>query len=311
MSRNLNSQLKYVINSSYYGDNNINRNGGHGSSKHSDKANGTKNGKIYSFNQKKNMISVAREFSNWMKEYHPEIRNVSELNERYAQEFVAYKSNEVGTTTLNYYRSSLNSIAESANGTFKSCNINLETKPLEGTSNEKVKIVSFTENDLKILKDSYQPESTGLKAIQIIESTGLRVHEVAQLKNSNIKIENGIATVHVEQGKGGRQRDVVVSKQEYVDTLQHIKDYSNEQIFTTKAHSIDQNIHRHIEKCDLSQNYNYNSCHSIRKYYAQETFNDYRKNGYSIEESAGKTIQNLGHSSSRLELTKTYIQNIH
>lgn len=183
MSRNLNSQLKYVINSSYYGDNNINRNGGHGSSKHSDKANGTKNGKIYSFNQKKNMISVAREFSNWMKEYHPEIRNVSELNERYAQEFVAYKSNEVGT--------------------------------------------------------------------------------------------------------------------------------SNEQIFTTKAHSIDQNIHRHIEKCDLSQNYNYNSCHSIRKYYAQETFNDYRKNGYSIEESAGKTIQNLGHSSSRLELTKTYIQNIH
>lgn len=311
MSRNLTSQLKYVVNTSFYGDELTCRKGGFKSSKHSDKRNNTKCGKIYSYNQKNNVESVSKEFSSFMKEYHPEIRNVSDLNEKYATEFIMYKSNTVGTSTLNYYRSSLNTIAECCNNTFKSCDISLSTQKVEGVSNEKVKTVSFTKEDLSILKNSYTENSTGWKAISIIESTGLRVSEVSNLKNSDIRINGNTATVFVRQGKGGRQRIVEVSNKEYVDTLEYIKKNNNENLFTCKSSSIDQNIHRHIQSCDLSQNYNYNSCHSIRKYYAQESFDSYRNSGYSIEESASKVVSSLGHSENRVELVKVYIQNIH
>ena len=42
MSRNLTSQLKYVVNTSFYGDELTGRTGGFKSSKHSDKRNNTK-----------------------------------------------------------------------------------------------------------------------------------------------------------------------------------------------------------------------------------------------------------------------------
>ena len=187
----------------------------------------------------------------------------------------------------------------------------MSTQKVEGVSNEKVKTVSFTKEDLSILKNSYTENSTGWKAISIIESTGLRVSEVSNLKNSDIRINGNTATVFVRQGKGGRQRIVEVSNKEYVDTLEYIKKNNNENLFTCKSSSIDQNIHRHIQSCDLSQNYNYNSCHSIRKYYAQESFDSYRNSGYSIEESASKVVSSLGHSENRVELVKVYIQNIH
>lgn len=311
MSRNLTSQLKYVVNSSFYGDELTGRKGGFKSSKHSDKRNNTKNGKIYSYNQKDNVESVAKEFGAFMKEYYPNVRNVSDLNEKYATEFIMYKSNTVGTSTLNYYRSSLNTISECCNNTFKSCDISLLTQKIEGVSNEKVKTVSFTKEDLSVLKNSYTENSTGWKAISIMESTGLRVSEVASLKNSDIRINGNTAAVFVRCGKGGRQRIVEVSNKEYVDTLEYIKNNNNENLFTCKSNSIDQNIHRHIQSCDLSQNYNYNSCHSIRKYFAQESFDTYRSQGYSIDESASMVVGNLGHSESRVELVKVYIQNIH
>ena len=311
MSRNLNQQLKYVINASYYGDESVGRKGGFKSSKHVDKINDTKSGKIYSFNHKQNVESIGKEFSSFMKEYHPDIRNASELNEKYAAEFIAYKSNSVGTTTLNYYRSGLKTIQECCNNTFKTCNINLSTRPIEGVRNENVKTVSFTKEDLNILKDSYSENSTGWKAVSIIEATGLRVSEVANLRNSDIRINGNTAAVYVRSGKGGRQRTVEVSKKEYVNTLEKIKRYNNEQLFTCKDKSIDQNLHRHINQCNLSQNYTYNTAHSIRKYYAQETYDNYRAAGKSIEESISNTIQNLGHSGDRMELTKVYIQNIH
>lgn len=311
MSRNLTSQLKYVVNSSFYGDELTGRKGGFKSSKHSDKRNNTKNGKIYSYNQKDNVESVAKEFGVFMKEHYPNVRNVSDLNERYANEFIIYKSNTVGTSTLNYYRSSLNTISECCNNTFKSCDISLSTQKIEGVSNEKVKTVSFTKEDLSVLKNSYVENSTGWKAISIIQAAGLRVSEVAQLKNSDIEIKDNIASVHVSCGKGGRERTVNVVKKEYVDTLEYIKNNNNENLFTCKSSSIDQNIHRHIQSSNLSQNYNYNSCHSIRKFYAQESFDSYRSQGYSIDESASKVVGNLGHSENRVELVKVYIQNIH
>lgn len=311
MSRNLTSQLKYVVNSSFYGDELTGKKGGFKSSKHSDKRNNTKNGKIYSYNQKDNIESVVKEFGSFMKEYHPGIRNVNELNEKHAAEFIMYKSNTVATSTLNYYRSSLKTISECCNNTFKSCDISLLTQKVEGISNEKVKTVSFTKEDLSVLKNSYVENSTGWKAICIIEAAGLRVSEVAQLKNSDIEIKDNIASVHVSCGKGGRERTVDVVKKEYVDTLEYIKNNNNENLFTCKSSSIDQNIHRHIQSSNLSQNYNYNSCHSIRKFYAQESFDSYRSQGYSIDESASKVVGNLGHSENRVELVKVYIQNIH
>lgn len=107
MARSLKSQVIHAVSTSFYGDQERGIKGGFGTSKHSDKISGQKAGKIYSYSSYNNRQDVAKEFCSWMKEYHPEVKMASDLNERHSTEFLAKKSNEVSTNTLNNIRSQL------------------------------------------------------------------------------------------------------------------------------------------------------------------------------------------------------------
>ena len=212
MARSLKSQVIHAISTSFYGDMDNNIKGGFGVSKHSDKINGQKAGKIYSYNSYNNRQDIAKEFCSWMKEAHPEVKRASDLNERHSTEFLAKKSNEVSTNSLNNIRSQLKGIGEAINHTYKSADVSLDTPVMSGTTDRNVKTVSMVKSDYVKLVDSYKDAySTGATGARVIYSSGLRASEVCTLKGSDITVKDGVATVHVANGKGGRMRDVVIT----------------------------------------------------------------------------------------------------
>lgn len=309
MGRSLKSQIVHACSASFYGDADQNVKGGYGVSKHSDKRSGQKAGKIYSYSTYNNRQDVAKEFANFMKENHPEIRRASDLNERHSTEFIAKKSSEVNTNTLNYLRSELKGIAESINHTYKSCDISLNTPVLAGNSNKNVKTVSMLKEDYTKLVNSYNTQfDTGAVGAQVIYASGLRSHEVCKLKGTDIKIADGKAVVHVESGKGGRSRDVIVRDPERVSILETISNHFKEsQVCDIKSSSLESNISRHLKQIDTSQDYKYNICHSIRKEYAQDSYDQLKEEGKSVSEAWGTVCENLGHSEDRQALFNTYI----
>lgn len=308
-SRSLKSQVLHAVSTSFYGDQERGIKGGFGVSKHSDKASNQKNGKIYSYDSYNNRQDVAKEFCSWMKDTHPEVKRASGLTERHATEFLAKKSSEVSTNTLTNIRSQLKGIASSINHTYQSADVSLDTPVMSGTTDRNVKTVSMVKNDYVKLVDSYKDTySSGAVGAKVIYSSGLRASEVCTLKGSDITVKDGIARVHVANGKGGRMRDVVVTDQERVDTLKDISEHFGEsRVCDIKSQSLEINISRHLNSIETDQEYKYNSCHSIRKEYAQDTYDKHKSEGCSSSEAWGKTCESLGHSADRQVLFNTYI----
>jgi integrase len=309
MARSLKSQVIHAISTSFYGDMDNNIKGGFGVSKHSDKINGQKAGKIYSYDSYNNRQDVAKEFCSWMKEVHPEVRRASDLNERHATEFLAKKSREVSTNTITNIRSQLKGIAGAINHTYQSADVSLDTPVMSGTTDRNVKTVSMVKSDYVKLVDSYKDTyASGAVGARVIYSSGLRASEVCTLKGSDITVKDGVATVHVINGKGGRMRDVVITDKERVDTLKDISEHFGEnRVCEIKSQSLEINISRHLNSIETDQEYKYNACHSIRKEYAQDIYDQHKESGCSPSEAWGKTCESLGHSADRQALFKTYI----
>lgn len=308
-SRSLKSQVLHAVSASFYGDMDNNIKGGFGVSKHSDKISGQKNGKIYSYSSYNNRQDVAKEFCSWMREVHPEVKRASDLNERHSTEFLAKKSNEVSTNSLNNIRSQLKGIGEAINHTYKSADVSLDTPVMSGTTDRNVKTVSMVKNDYVKLVDSYKDTyASGAVGAKVIYSSGLRASEVCTLKGSDITVKDGVASVHVANGKGGRMRDVVITDKEGVDTLRDISEHFGEsRVCDIKSQSLEINISRHLKNIDTDQEYKYNSCHSLRKEYAQDMYDQHKASGCSSVEAWEKTCESLGHSADRQALFNTYI----
>lgn len=308
-SRSLKSQVLHAVSASFYGDMDNNIKGGFGVSKHSDKKNGQKAGKIYSYNSYNNRQDVAKEFCSWMKNEHPEIKRASDLTEKHATEFLAKKSREVSTNTITNIRSQLKGIGEAINHTYKSADVSLDTPAMSGTVDKNVKTVSMVESDYQKLVDSYKDAySAGATGARVIYSSGLRASEVCTLKGSDITVKDNTAVVHVANGKGGRMRDVVITDKERVDTLKDISEHFGEsRVCDIKPQSLEINISRHLNSIDTDQEYKYNSCHSLRKEYAQDTYDQHKASGCSSSEAWGRTCESLGHSADRQALFNTYI----
>lgn len=308
-SRSLKSQVLHAVSTSFYGDQERGIKGGFGTSKHSDKISGQKNGKIYSYDSYNCRQDVAKEFCSWMKEVHPETRRAADLTERHATEFLAKKSSEVSTNTLTNIRSQLKGIASAINHTYQSADVSLDTPVMSGITDRNVKTVSMIKSDYVKLVDSYKDAySTGATGARVIYSSGLRASEVCTLKGSDITVKDGVATVHVENGKGGRMRNVVITDKERVDTLRDISEHFREnRVCDIKPQSLEINISRHLNSIETDQEYKYNSCHSLRKEYAQDMYDQHKASGCSPSEAWGRTCESLGHSADRQALFNTYI----
>lgn len=302
MAKNLKHQFLHAINSSFK----------EGMDKHSLKAQGVRNdGKIFSYSDRKNLIDTACNFSNYMKESHPNIKQVKDVTADHIQGFLNSKKDSCSKATLNQYCSKFNKLEKCVNNTYNT-NANYKgfTAPT-GKENTKIRNSSMSQGDFKKLENAFKgSKSSGATAIQLAARAGLRVSECTKLQGRDVDIKNNC--IHVIGGKGGRNRDVPIRPQDkvYFSNLK-ASVTSTERICPVKTDSINKSVQRAMEKAGIKNNYTDTSIHCIRKMYAQDSYNSFRASGMSIQESLDNTSKLLGHGENRNDLMKEYVLNIH
>lgn len=283
-----------------------------GMDKHSMKSDGIKNdGRIFSYSDRKNLIDSACNFSNFMKENYKDIKLVKEIRADHIQSFLNKKSSECSNATLKQYQSKFNKLEKVVNNTY---NINIRYKGYQlplAEENTKIRNTSMSPEDFKKLENAFSESKSYAKiAIQLTSRCGLRVSECSKLQGRDIDIVKNI--IHVEDGKGGRDRDVPIREEdkEYFNNLKaNLGDM--ERVCPIRSDSINKSIDRAMRGQGIRNKYNDTNIHSIRKMYAQKEFDRCRSEGKDIKESLQEVSVLLGHGKDRLELMKQYVLDIH
>lgn len=302
MGRNLKYQFLNAINSNFK----------EGMDKHSIKANGEMNNtRIFSYSDRKNLIDVASNFSNFMKTNYSEVKQVKDVKADHIQSFLNSKANSCSNATLKQYESKFNKLENVVNNTY---NINANYKGFvvpASTENTKIRNTSMSRDDFNKLQQSFSNSNSSAKtAIELTSRAGLRVSECTKLQGRDIDLNKG--TIHVIDGKGGRDRDVTIreeDKQYFANLKAQYGD--TERICPVQSDSINKAIRRQMERLEMQNKYTDTSIHCVRKMYAQEQYDHYREQGMEINQALGAVSVDLGHSENRLELMKSYVLNIH
>ena len=305
--RNIRSQFEYAIQSSFEK--------GKGASKHSDKINGTKNGKIYSYSSLHSRQDVSREFANFLKSKHKEIRMAYQIEKEHIEEFIYSKKDSCTTETLNTYRSNLAGLAENLNRTY-GIKVDFSCPKVIGCNGTKdIRTNPMLEDDLKILLQSYKADTSGYNAVALATVGGLRVSEIAKLQNRDVEIVNSEqAFIHIIDGKGKRNRDISITEKEGIKRLQELKSCrvsEYDRFVNCNSKSLSENLNRHMKSTNVKDKYLKQGFHSIRKMWAQKQFDDYRQT-HTKQETLGFVSEQLGHSSARdMKTLQRYISNIY
>lgn len=282
-----------------------------GMDKHSMKANGQRNdGKIFSYSDRKNLIDVACNFSNYMKENYMDIKMVKDIKVEHIQSFLNQKSNECSNATLKQYESKFNKLEKIINNTYKA---NADFKGFKvplSKENSKIRNTSMSQNDFKKLEKYFDSSrSSGKIAIQLTARVGLRVSECVKLQGRDINIKKNI--IHVADGKGGRDRDIPIRAEDrkyFMNLKANISDF--ERVCPVRQDSINKSLDRGMKAIGIRNKYNDTSIHCIRKMYAQKEYDRCRAEGKTIKESLQDVSILLGHGKERIELMRQYVLSI-
>lgn len=289
----------------------INKNFEQGMDKHSMKANGHMNNtRIFSHADRNNLKDVASNFANYMKEHHNDVRMVKDIEATHIQGFLNSKAETCSKATVEQYASKFSKLENIVNNTYGT-EVNYSGFTVPATVEQtKVRDVAMSKGDFEKLQNSFSNSTSSAKhAIELASRCGLRVSETVKVQGRDINIEKG--TVHIADGKGGRDRDVPIrpeDKQFFEDLKAQFSDY--ERICPIQSDSVNKAVLNHMEKVGIAEQYKDTSIHSMRKMYAQEQFDRYREQGMEIKEALGQTSVDLGHGANRIDLMKEYVLNI-
>lgn len=301
MARNLKYQFLNAINSNFK----------EGMDKHSIKDAGQMNGaRVFSYADRKNLIDVASNFSNWMKQEHPEVKQVKDVKANHIQGFLNSKKDTCSQATLKQYANKFNKLEKVVNSTYNT-NANYKGFAIPTTKEQtKIRNSSMSKSDFKKLEAGFSNSRSSAKtAIQLTARAGLRVSECTKLQGRDINLSKGV--IKVKDGKGGRDREVPIRPEDrayFTDLKAQYQDY--ERICPVQTDSINKAIERELEKQGLKEKYEDTSIHSIRKMYAQDEFDRLREEGHSISESLKEVSKLLGHGEDRMELMQQYVLDI-
>ena len=135
---------------------------------------------------------------------------------------------------------------------------------------------------------------------------GARISEAALIKPEQLKglgrdrITGEVkGTVHLDFTKGGKQRDIQITRETYEKLLQHIK--------ANGRFQVDKNAYRSELKMTAELTHQaYQGSHGLRWSYAQERHNEVQQHGYTYEQSLSIVSQELGHE--RADITEHYLR---
>lgn len=293
-----------------------------GESKHAyqcEKGHNKTKGRIYSIDTYQRIKKIIKSFSGFLEEYYPEVESAIQISQVHYQAFINKNIGNWTTKTAKDKKDSLKTISAIIDNAFGS---NTEWRDLiipEGAKAFSIREGAMEREDFeKILNnlESNHPRSQAIKALYIVEKTGMRIKEITSLSYTNIDVSN--MRINITEGaKNGRKR-VIPIKNEDMCFWMKMRDESEKYFRLTgnpyvtcgvKRESIDKMIRISMREVGVSEKY-CDTNHAIRKMVAEELYQGYKNQGLSKDEALGKVMNILGHSSTRKDLRKVYIRKI-
>lgn len=302
MSKNVKSQFHYCVNENF--KENID--------KHSyKKQNGSDmDAKIFSYTAKFNLLDVARNFSNYLKENFTEVKFIKDIKPEMVQKFLDIKAEACTQNTIKTYFQALCKLELLAEKTFKLKDLQWKEKCIipkaekEKCNNRGVNSV-ISETDLKKIIDyATENRSQGGDAIRLQAFLGIRVQEIVGIKKQDIDLEKNV--VVIKNTKGGKELLRKLTKEEMGIVKEVLeKKYDKDRLLSIKSESVNDYLRTIEDKMNLDRH----SFHDIRRYVAQKKYDNCRQNGDSKEEAIRKTSFFLNHGCNRkVMLRECYIR---
>lgn len=264
--------------------------------------------------------ATAKNLSNWLKENHPEIKEIREITPEHIQEWINDRATNWSVRTLENHLSRIKYMEEQAQRAYPKSKIEFYkddlTKP-ETKASQRNKMMD--KSDFERLREAMSRSRSYAKdAIEISYRCGLRVNEVACLKREDIDLENRTIHVSREGAKNGRERYVPIRDKD-TDYFKGLLEKHPEDGYLSKISpdAINRAIGRALDKLEdaeghsLDEKYKGNKEHAIRKLYATERMREERGNlpltDHMQEMKCWDTVsKELGHGAGREALYKTY-----
>lgn len=308
--RSIRQQLTYAVRT----------NTAFGQSKHAEKGKGLgmqsvmHDGRSYSYCTFNARLDTAKQFSHWIATNYPDITMAREITADHANEFLLDKAKTCRNATLESYASNLRALAKEINTTYKGSRMDCNGIKTIVNDTTASRTVAMARDDFRALKDSFKADSLGHRALCLEDATGARVEGLTKLTPGDITIISDTrANVYIHGEKGGRNRTVEVYGAKHVQELQHIKDIipSDQRICGVKPDSLNKSFNRHLHKLGLKEKYSLTSVHSMRKAWAQKTYDRYRATHTKLESVKYVNVQ-LGHGADRDQvLLDRYVADCH
>lgn len=299
MARNLKYQLKYCLEQCTR----------LGADKHSEKISGRKDGiTTYSFADRKNLLDSYSALANYLKDTHPEVREVRQITVDHVQEFLSVKAETVSQATLNEYAAHFRKMERQANATFKSCKLSFSdmvVPPSKVNGGGKIRNVMLSQEHYQAILSSTTNGNLA-KAVQLSYEFGLRASEIAKLKTSDIDIAKG--QIRIVDSKGKRCRSIPVQEGQKALLSNIVQSCpTNGRVTDCRAASLQQAFRRELKKNGIDTAYSKTSFHACRKAYSTRRYQECRQHGDSVQQALDRVSSELGHGSNRNALMKEYI----
>jgi len=278
---------------------------------------------IFSYAALYNLMDLADSFCRWLREHDYRYRYLRDIPVEVLNEFLEKKSATVSYRTLKNYESRIRTWEKIINAAFKTeirwsdrLQVPYKLKPKE---TEILRIQQMQRNDFEKIMGYMarkQSRSKAPFALELSARFGLRVEGTARICPRNVHLDVkglfGFGTIDITE-KGGRTRTIGIKNEadrEFIGELIQEKE-PDELLVPIQKDSVNKFLNRTMQKVGIKERYPETSIHSIRKLYAQETWNNYRQMGHTWDEALRYVNRQLGHGEERNRtLLAVYVKNM-
>lgn len=294
--------------------------------------------RVYSRAQYKDLKQTAREFGDWLKQEHPEVKWASQITPDHIAEYLNDSTaHEWNAATMGKNMSYLQKLGGLCGDTFSGGKWNWTDGLQRPQSVEKARCEAMTGAERDTIRQSAESgRGEALKAASFGSYFGLRVQSIPRLRVQDIQADG----IHIYGDKGGRDRVVPYSSTEQQEAARGAVQWAEahgrtgaDPVFSVTANSIGKSVQR----CLRAHGYEIpdSSMHALRKTWARERYEQeystrhhgespYRDTGTHEERHAGDSrstaegvrydrvawdivAAELGHGKGRTDLFKAYI----
>lgn len=283
--------------------------------------------KIYSYNYRQDLDTLARSLGAYIKAAYPGCKMVRDIRPEMLQGYLDDKAYTSGATVQKVvsHLHKLDAVCQHRYGG-DGWHSDQMTAP-ETVQDDKQRDHVATDAEYKALyADMRAHKSEAWKALPLSRYAGLRVSECAAVKVGRLDPTGGrygcgtLTLQGKEDGtKGGRWRTVDIMSLEGRKALQEAFDGHKDGDYAIRqkngqrlqSDSINTQLKRSVIRCGLDvQAWRQCGCHALRKAFAQECYDAVRSAGGSKKEAIAYANKQLGHGRQRRDETKAYISNL-